>query len=367
VRRGTLILILLLAVAGTACGKKGPPRPPLPPYPADVQTPQARQAGETLEVLVGVPGRRVNGEPIEHLAGVRIFRQAVPAPEGATLPAPSILPGDELQLAGVLSAQDLEGLTPGGRWVFREPLTEALAGGDPLVPHRVAYSVRYLLEGKRWSPHSLPAVMFTGPPVVAPAELTATPVNEGILLRWPPAGPGLASAVFRRDPEGLFPYAPLSVVPEGGEEWLDPIVVLGRTYHYEIRFLAGEDTRPRLSAPAGPVQVTMEDRFPPQPPRDLQALERPGGVDLFWRAGQEIDLGGYRVWRRQLPDGQWQVLTPDAILVTSYSDEAVVEGVEYEYAVSATDTNAPANESERGSPLAARSHAPPPLPVEEQP
>ena len=61
-RRGTLILILLLAVAGTACGKKGPPRPPLPPYPADVQTPQARQAGETLEVLVGVPGRRVNGE-----------------------------------------------------------------------------------------------------------------------------------------------------------------------------------------------------------------------------------------------------------------------------------------------------------------
>ena len=366
-RHGSLILILLLAVAGSACGKKGPPRSPLPPYPADAQAPRARQAGETMEVLLSLPGRRMDGEPIERLAGVRIFRQTVPAPEDVTLPPPSVLPGDVLQLAGVLSAEELDGLTPGGTWIFREPVTKALAGGDPLAPQRVAYSVRYLLQGKRWSPHSLPAVVFTGPPVAVPGELTAEPVNEGILLRWTPAGPSLATAVFRRDPQLPFPYSPQTVVPPGTAEWLDPIVVLGRTYHYEIRFLAGKDARARLSLPSSTVEVTMEDRFPPLAPQDLQVLERPGGVDLFWRAGQEIDLGGYRVWRRQLPDGLWQVLTADAILVTSYSDDAVAAGIDYQYAVSAVDSHSPPNESERGAPLTAGALAPPPAPVEEQP
>ena len=360
-----LILVLLLVAAAAACGKKGPPLPPLPPYPADPQAPRARQAGDQVEVLVRVPSRRVDGEPIQRLAGLRIFRQVLAAPEGKKLPAPSVLPGDVLPVAVVLGDEDLENLTPGGTWVFTEPLARALDGGDPQVPHRLAYSVRYLLQGNRWAPHSRPGVMYSGSPVAAPQGLTAAPVNEGIRLQWQAPGPGLPGAIFRREPEGSFPFDPLTVVPEGVGEWLDPTVAMGRTYLYEVRSRRGEDAKASLSAPAGPVTVTMEDYFPPLAPRDLQALERPGGVDLFWRPGTEIDLAGYRVWRRRLPDGPWQTLTPEPLTGTSYSDDAVEMGVGYEYAISAVDSHVVPNESPRGSPVAARPLAAPPRPVEE--
>jgi hypothetical protein len=348
------------------CGKKGPPRPPLPPFPVEAPPAQARQVGDMVELMFSLPAQRRDGRDIESFRGMKIFRRVERVPEeGAPPVSPSPQPPvKDREPVKTLTDLELEDLVPGGTFWLRETVAHALGDDVPDARYRLTYTVRYLLKGGGWSPPTRPVTLLSGAKVPAPGDLRAVTLNEGIQVAWTSAGDGLATAVYRRDPGGEFPFQPMNVVPPGQVTFTDPTVALGRTYIYGARATWQNEPGAPMSDMAGPVEVLMEDHFPPAPPEDLQALVRPGGVDLFWLPGSELDLAGYRVWRR-LPAGDWMLLTPDPVSGSSYTDEDVRPGEAVAYGVSAVDRSEPPNESPRGAPVTAEvPMAPPAIPAE---
>ncbi len=366
------ILLLLLAVSVVACGKKGPPRPPLPPIPAEGPPLEVRQAGGLIEVRIPLPARMVDGTAVPGFTGLRLERvvQSV-GPDGAPravhrrqfdgAPAALELMADDGAI-GVLPA-------PGQVYLHQEEVDAALDGPGPAA---VSYAARFLVR-RRWSPPTPAVTLVPGEAPPAPSGFQAEATGDGARLSWSPVGEGIqGTAVYRSRPGQPFPFHPMTVVAAGESGFLDPTAAQGpgQVYTYEIRAVLGEGARRRLSAPAGPQAVDMTDRFPPATPRGLTALARPGGVDLFWVPSDEGDLGGYRVYRRELPDGDWQLLTPAGVQKTAWSDLEAAAGRRYAYAISAVDQADPPNESERSVPseITVPQAAPPPqeAPVPEE-
>jgi hypothetical protein len=313
-----------------------------------------------MEVWIPLPTRLMNEKPIERFRGLRLYRisRDLTDPEA---PVPGITARDfprKLDPVMTLSGDEAAALTPGESWRFREaaePLA-APAGGSRLV----SYSVRFQVKGGRWSPFSTPTGLVVGDVISPPREFIAGPGPRGVHLSWTEGVEGAATAVYRTTPGALFPFDPMTVIEAGGRQWVDPTVTVGQEYEYAIRTLVGEGQRTRLSAAAGPLRLAMEDTFAPAPPERLTALGRPGGVDLFWSPGDEIDLAGYRVYRRMLPDGPWERLTAEHLTATTWVDTTVEPGERYAYAVSAVDFAEPPNESPRSEVKAVTVPVPPP-------
>ncbi len=352
--RRHLLILLLLVVPLAGCGKKGPPRPPLPPYPVAAQAAQARQAGDMVELMFHLPAQRRDGRDIEDFRGMKIFRQVAQVSEEGAEPVPTSRrpPVREQEPVKILTGPELADLVPGGTFWLRESVAGALGEHDPHARYRLTYTARYLLKGSGWSPPTRPITLLSGARVPAPSDLRAATRNDGVALAWTSAGDGLVTAIYRRDPGGAFPFQPMNVAPPGQESFTDPTVAVGRTYIYGVRATWQNEPGAPMSDMDAQVEILMEDHFPPAPPEDLQALVRPGGVDLFWLAGSEMDLAGYRVWRL-LPEGQWTLLTPDPVSGTSYTDEETWPGQLVTYGVSAVDGSEPPNESPRGAPVTA--------------
>jgi spore coat protein CotH len=98
---------------------------------------------------------------------------------------------------------------------------------------------------------------------------------------------------------------------------------------------------PDAVAPAAPVFTEIVSGF-------LDAI-------LNWESSPEEDVAGYRVYRRQLPDGPIVPVQTEMTLVSRFIDRAIVPGTSYAYWVSAVDVFG--NESAWAGPFAATPQA----------
>jgi len=98
-------------------------------------------------------------------------------------------------------------------------------------------------------------------------------------------------------------------------------------------------------APSAPICVTPIDKFPPAPPRNVQAIAGGSSVSLLWEANTEPDFGGYLVLRGEAPGDKLAPLTKAPIADTSFNDTTVRRGRTYVYEVIAVDKQTPANQS----------------------
>ncbi|MFD0375703.1 PA14 domain-containing protein [Streptomyces sp. NPDC127112] len=81
------------------------------------------------------------------------------------------------------------------------------------------------------------------------------------------------------------------------------------------------------------------DTVAPLTPKGLTAsYDAPGGkASLRWFANAEMDLAGYRVYRRPVGGG-WSLVSPSSVLTTTaYTDAPPADGREYQYQVRAVD------------------------------
>ncbi|MFQ5719168.1 MAG: fibronectin type III domain-containing protein [Acidobacteriota bacterium] len=338
------VVVGLALMAGlSGCGKKGPPRPSIPRFPLESAAPRARQAGDRIEVHIPLPAASAAGVPVERFTGVRLYRIERPAgPAGA----PPRMTGrdfpDTLRPIRVIENDEAAGLTPGSVLLHTEPVP-ALRGHGARA---LAYALRFRGAGRGWSPPFTPAVVVVSLPVPPPpAHLAVVIRPDGVQLTW--EGDAAPVAVFRSAAGSAPEFLPRAVVAAGVATFVDTGVRFGQTYEYVVRAVAGNPDGHAYGAATAPVVARVIDTFPPAAPQKLAALARVGGVDLFWQPGDEADLAGYRVWRRQIPDGEWTLIAGPAIPTANWSDYTVVEGFGYEYAVSAVDTATPPNESPR--------------------
>ncbi len=323
-------LLLLFALAGAACGKRGPPRAPEPrgPYPPGEVA--ARQVGDAAEVGFVVPKPR-GAKPSQTLAGAELVRVAY----GPGL-HPTADPDAFRRSGTVVASSGGSSLAPGSRFALVDPTVTRLASGG--VGWTLRYGVR--VRDQRGRPSALvvaPDLVAVAPPL-PPRGLRGEATSDGIRLAWTPPSPEgvLKYNVYRTVPDRPFGETPINPEPIASTDYLDGGVTIGVTYLYAVRTAAADTPPYRESASSETLRVLAEDRFAPAPPTGLVAVQEGSAVRLFWNPSRESDLAGYRVYRR-IGGLEWSRIGPERIAEPFFLDPAVTAGERLAYRVTAVD------------------------------
>jgi hypothetical protein len=338
-RAGIAALLATFALVSTGCGKTGAPVPPAPRGPLNPGNVVARQVGERLIVLFDVPSPR-GKKPAQRPVRAQLVRLEY-APGR---PAPYDLGAFRRRSTQV---GELEGsaIEPGRRVRFTDSATDL--GGADLTGWTLRYGVRVLDRRGRSSPLVVAKDLVPVKPPPSPSDLAGEATADGVRLTWtaPTDEESPRFNIYRGPDDGQIAELPLNATPVGSSEYLDTEVVAGSTYLYEVRTLAAEEPPLRESAPSPVSRILAEDRFAPARPGGLVAVQERLAVRLFWNPNDERDLAGYRVYRRELPDGAWDRIGPETVAEPLYLDERVTVGTSYSYRVTAIDRATPPNES----------------------
>jgi hypothetical protein len=336
---GLTPFVVLLLVMLTACGKRGSPRPPLPRGPHPPGKVAARQIGRRAVVGFDVPepkGSKPSQQPVRAEL-VRVTYQ--PGFQPPADPEAFRRRGD---VVGQVAADPL----PSGSRLVLEDLQ---LGG--LQEEGEGWTLRYAVRVRDRRGRSSPLVVTEDlqllEPTPAPRDLAVEPTADGVRVAWRHADDEgtYAYNVYRSHPESPWPEAPLNATPLAATEFLDREVTTGERYTYIVRASLSPERPYREGEPSETQEVLAEDRFAPDAPQGVVAVQEGRAVRLFWDPNPERDLEGYRVSRR-VDGGPWEEVGPPTVETPSFLDGDVEIGRRYTYRVVAVDRAEPVNPSE---------------------
>jgi hypothetical protein len=274
VRSLVSVLFPLLFLAA-ACGKKGDPSPPLPRGPNAIKDLSVEQEGGEALLAFTYPDRLLNGQPLTDLQSIEIYRLA-----GATPSMGQPRPGSSS--AGAPSG--------GGAALGNVP------GGGA---RRAAMAARMAEQG--FYRDAVPVARLSV------AEIATRTHGATILYRDP-----LLALLTQSQTAPSLGYAAVSVRRTGDRSPLSNIAIL---------------------APD----------IPPGPPVILSVTPEEGRICLEWlapeidMAGRPARIGGYKVYRRQLSDDEYDAsVTASPVSGTSYVDTSAPYAGPLAYTVRAT-------------------------------
>jgi hypothetical protein len=201
------------------------------------------------------------------------------------------------------------------------------------------------------------------PTLAAPAGVEAKITEDGVLLGWTEASPGVTNPalsymyrIFRqtegseKKPEVIVGEVPLTA---GQASFLDRNIDWEQTYLYRIAPIT--KVQPKGAEPievegddSPQVAAFAHDVFPPAVPAGLQAVFSGVGqkpfIDLTWAPNLEADLAGYNVYRH-VSGGAPVKINTELVKTPSFRDAGVEPAHQYFYSVTAVDQRG--NESGR--------------------
>ncbi len=316
-----------------SCGKKAPPLPPALRGPHIPRSVSVRQIGEFPHVVFELPSPR-GGKPLQEMSRVELLRvvydsEAAPPPDA-----------DAFRRRGELvRVEHADPFTPGAVFALSDSAVVTLDGRG--VGKTLRYAVRVLDRRGRASAWVAAPDLVLLAPGNAPADLSAEPTAAGVRLVWSGEAENGYNLYRSTDDDA---QVTVNVQPIRATEYLDEGVRIGRRYTYRVRALLAEGRPRRESANSPAAIVTAVDRFPPEPPRGLVAVQEGIGVRLFWDPSPERDVTGYRVFR-SLDGAGFVRIGPDPLERPLYLDTAVRPGQRVRYRVTAIDGAEPPNES----------------------
>jgi hypothetical protein len=370
-RRSAALFVSAATLAAAGCGRKLPPEAPLQVLPARVEPVRLSQEGSDAVIRFPYPSRTTTGVPLEGLARVTIYRELLPAPQGAMVPPPPAGTQREreerlfltrAEKIRELTRSELDAATSGGDVVVRDSLTSLFAG-KRLGRLFLRYGVTATRDRRKVSDLS-PLVAIR--PLVPPGEptgLVALVEEPSVCLEWERPAAMLDGstpvavetyAIFRRDcVPGAEPVYEDPVAFEKLSWFRDRTVQPDRKYCYTVRGVPPGAPRPgggpgakeepiALGPPADEVMADTRDVFAPPEPEGLQVLAELDGNRLVWNPVLAQDLDHYRVYRRSGPASPWERL-PFAASDTTFFDAG--GNTRAVYAVSAVDRSG--NESRK--------------------
>ena len=385
----------LLALGVVGCASTGPPHAPSLHLPRTVTDLQAERVGPSVRLEWTNPEKTTDDELLPGPA-VKQKTGAFALPSG---PARHVLKGDPALIAevcreehgrvaprpvvAVVSGAFPQGcvtlahiaVQPGARSTWEDSLSDTLSMGEP---RGLAYRVRILNKYGRSAPPSAPVLALAGVAPMPVAQLQARMAPKGVELRWAaPSDPAQESAIDEKteivrhrivpvtevtasadakkqknalsaEPKNdvVMRVSSMSAIVGGEAGTVDATAVEGSAYEYKVQrlrasFVDGQRLEER-STSSTVLSGTLEDRFPPKAPQELEAvpvvMNGKAAVDLSWEPNVESDLAGYRVYRSE--DGAAAVrLTGTSLVQSAFHDGAVVLGKKYRYTVTAVDAS----------------------------
>jgi predicted small lipoprotein YifL len=351
VARGLVLAILLLVViADTGCGKKGPVVAPERRLPAPPSGLAATVEARSIVVSWTNPRTRVDGTPLRDLTLVKLYRrQEAPGepPKSAMVSRGEVVGWDEL--AAIKPDAPVPAVRAGDtvRWID----TKGLA-----FDRRYVYVVTVRDSTGRSSPPSERlAVVYLAAPR-PPQALSAVPGDGEVHLAWQPPTElidgtplhGEIGYVILRGGGADGPLALLKSEPLAGTTFTDTGLGNDTPYRYVVRAVRREDNGVAYGEPSAVAAATPVDRTAPAPPTNLVALPSETAVRLAWNASSSGDVATYAVYRAT-GTGPFVRIATTPVVNTVYTDRDVRRGDRYRYTVTALDGARTPNESARSN------------------
>ncbi|HOR63467.1 MAG TPA: hypothetical protein PKW18_02515, partial [Candidatus Sumerlaeota bacterium] len=184
----------------------------------------------------------------------------------------------------------------------------------------------------------------TTPPAV-PTGLGATAGDKSVALDWADnTEPDLAGYnVFRATTSG-GPYTKINSALVTVSNYVDGTVSNFTTYYYVVTSV---DNTPNHNQSAYSAQVSAQpqDTTPPAVPTGLVISSGDGAAYLDWADNNDLDLGGYNVYRATVSGGPYSKVNGTAITASNFTNSGLTNNTVYFYVVTAVDNTPNHNES----------------------
>lgn len=366
-------VVVLLAVAVLACGKRGDPFPPVPVIPKATTDLLVAQRGPKVLLSWSYPSLTTAGKSMTGIKRIVIWRSVEELPIATSTPpapleqpvqlfakVPPLGPAQFLKLrtkVDSIESANLKAATTGARLMYEDTPPLHAANGKPV---RITYSVVTQGPVVAGDLSNLPAIVPIDVPV-APTALSATAKREGVVLTWtaPEASiggaknPAIAGYNVYRFPHGQPAdefAAPANTAPVTTTTYTDQPPYGEHDYFVTAVAAPGP---PRIeSEPSAIACATFKDLVPPAVPGGLTALVETGAVRLVWDPVDAPDLAGYKIYRTEgtgieqlRPAGTIPLNSAQLLTATNFRDTGVNPGISYYYEVVSVDKSG--NESAR--------------------
>lgn len=326
-----ILLLGLILVLTSACGKKAPPVPWSTVVPKRIVDLEAKSREGRLLLEWTFPKENTDKSVLTDLSEFKVLRS-----EGDLVGDQCRGCGEKLKV--VFEAKlDRRGEDKGKRMSLFFTDLEA----------RKVYVYQVVTINRRGysSAPSNPVTVFWDHPPHVTRTVRAEPGDKRVDISWESVLGATGYNVYRKGEEEEFPLQPLNREILTTTQYTDLSVENEKRYYYSVRAVrrvVKTDIEGRGSLG---LSITPTDLIPPAAPLGLVAIPLKNGMELNWRRNREPDLLGYYVYRRGLGEKEFKRLNQAPLTKEMYLDTEVEKEREYEYAVTAVDNSPRQNES----------------------
>ena len=323
----------------TGCGYKNEPVPPEGVVPRSIDDLRYTVDDKGVKLNWSFPVETIKGTSIEEIDSFELFRAEIPIDQYCgSCPIPFAEPLD----------------LPGGVPIDGEMRRGSSYDSSLLKSgHKYFFKVRSRTSWWASSNDSNIVSFIWFEPAAAPENVTAIPGDSEITLSWNPV-----TKRFDGQPVELeLRYQVLRSAggkdfekvgePLAATQYVDRQVRNGQKYFYTVQSLMAHGNEFVEGGVSEDVASTPVDMTPPIPPVGVTAVWTSGGVKIFWDKSSAVDIGGYRVYRRDADKDNYKLLGNVDPAYTIFVDSQAKDSMRYYWAVTAIDQAKSVNESEK--------------------
>lgn len=332
-----IILIFLVGLSVSSCGRKTLPIPPQDALPQVITDLSFRQDENKIVLNWTAPDHTTAGSKLPNIASFEILRAVVPEKDFCA--------GCPVSFTSSLEIKS--------ETAIKDPKSRAAEYTEMILRpgHRFFYKVRSKAGWRLVSDDSNIVSFSWNSPANAPESPAAIPGDMEIMLSWLPVttlidGQQLNDPLYQvfrsRSEENFSPIGEPVAVPA----YTDSGLINNQQYFYKVSAIQRQGQTQITGLASRIVSTTPKDMTAPAPPKNITVVQLADGVRVLWDQGAEKDIAGYRIYRRAATE---KILTKIGQVnhsKFSFTDQPSLKEKGLYYAVTAYDRATPANESQ---------------------
>jgi hypothetical protein len=337
-KKAALAFIFFGLLISAGCGKRKPPLPPVERVAQRVEI-SGFQQGNKIYLAWTMANRNAADGSLLNISRADVYRLTEPADSAANISEEEFASRSTLIATVPISDADFA----------RKQLTFTDTLNFAGQPARIRYAIRFANStGQKAGFSNFLVIEPTARIAETPTELTAKVTQDSIEIRWNSPAKNIDGStpanilgfnVYRADDKNSRKI--LNSTPVTSNGFADKAFEFEKNYTYLVRTVSlGSNGAPIESADSDEIRVLPKDIFPPSAPGSVTIAASPNTISIFFASNIEIDIAGYHVYRstdRNLPKGDWNLLTPQPLPTNTFQDTTVESGKTYFYYLTAVD------------------------------